>query len=118
MVRAWRHAASCASPATPVPWVRAIARREALRILGRQREEEPLESAPGVAVESASTDALDVRRAVREHLEARDRQLVVHRYWQGLTDREISDLLGLPIGTVKTRLHRARSKLERALEKD
>jgi RNA polymerase sigma-70 factor, ECF subfamily len=40
------------------------------------------------------------------------------RYWSGLTQREIADLIGAPEGTVKVRLHRARAALRKTLEED
>lgn len=39
------------------------------------------------------------------------REVVVLRYQEGLTHPEIADILGLPSGTVKTYLHRARKEL-------
>jgi len=39
------------------------------------------------------------------------REVVVLRYQEGLTHPEISEILGLPSGTVKTYLHRARKEL-------
>jgi len=36
------------------------------------------------------------------------REVVVLRYQEGLTQPEIAEILGLPSGTVKTYLHRAR----------
>ncbi len=39
------------------------------------------------------------------------REVVVLRYQEGLTNLEIADMLALPLGTVKTHLHRARREL-------
>jgi RNA polymerase sigma-70 factor, ECF subfamily len=39
------------------------------------------------------------------------RECVVVRYQEGLTHPEIAEILGLPAGTVKTHLHRARKEL-------
>jgi len=39
------------------------------------------------------------------------REVVVLRYQEGLTQPEIAQMLGLPAGTVKTYLHRARKEL-------
>lgn len=46
----------------------------------------------------------------------RDRELVLMRYYQELRLGEISQVLGIPEGTVTSRLNRARSKLRRQLE--
>jgi RNA polymerase sigma-70 factor (ECF subfamily) len=52
--------------------------------------------------------ALDVAlRAIRPEY----REVIVLRYQEGLTQQEIAELLDLPVGTVKTYLHRARREL-------
>lgn len=43
------------------------------------------------------------------------REVVVLRYQEGLTHPEIAEILGLPSGTVKTYLHRARKELAEIL---
>ena len=47
-------------------------------------------------------------------LSQRDRQLLELRYEEDLTQAAIATKLGIPEGTVKVRLHRARDKLRRA----
>src|SRR5438067_595966 len=42
------------------------------------------------------------------------RQVVILAYYQGLKYREIADILGIPVGTVKSRLHAALMKLQEA----
>jgi RNA polymerase sigma-70 factor, ECF subfamily len=42
------------------------------------------------------------------------RQVVILAYYQGLKYREIADILGIPVGTVKSRLHAALTKLNEA----
>lgn len=44
------------------------------------------------------------------------REVVVLRYQEGLTHPEIAEILGLPSGTVKTYLHRARKELATMLK--
>ncbi len=46
-------------------------------------------------------------------LTERDRRLLEMRYGEDLTQRTIAARLGIPEGTVKVRLHRARDKLRR-----
>lgn len=46
------------------------------------------------------------------------RQVVVLRDIQGLSYREIADIVGAPLGTVMSRLSRARRRLQRALPTD
>jgi RNA polymerase sigma-70 factor (ECF subfamily) len=49
-------------------------------------------------------------------LDADHRAVVVLRYWRDLTAEEIADRLGLPVGTVKSRLHYSLKKMRATLE--
>jgi RNA polymerase sigma-70 factor (ECF subfamily) len=115
-IKAWRHRASCRTPAHPRPWLVAIARREAFRL-----RSPPL----AVSLETVAEpdvpagDALvhlsvDVRRALAELPES-DRRLLLARYWADLTQHETANLLGMPAGTAKVRLHRLRARLRPTL---
>jgi RNA polymerase sigma-70 factor (ECF subfamily) len=53
-------------------------------------------------------------RASVERLPDFLRQVVVLAYYQGLKYREIADIVGIPVGTVKSRLHAALVKLHEA----
>lgn len=50
-----------------------------------------------------------------DRLSAQDRALIAMRYNEGFTDSEISESTDMPVGTVKTRLYRARNKLRHLL---
>ena len=116
IVRAWRRRHTCADPACPGPWVRAIARREALRIAGRRREE-PLEAAPeptGASHEDDTITRIAVRQLVSRLPEA-DRALLHAVYWEDLGGAEASRRLGQAEVTLRVRLHRARRGLERPI---
>jgi DNA-directed RNA polymerase specialized sigma24 family protein len=52
--------------------------------------------------------------AVRR-LRPQRRAVVVLRYYAGLTDTEIAAAMGVPVGTVKSTLHRALAELKEAL---
>jgi RNA polymerase sigma-70 factor (ECF subfamily) len=56
---------------------------------------------------------LHVRASV-ERLPDFLRQVVILAYYQGLKYREIADIVGIPVGTVKSRLHAALVKLHEA----
>jgi RNA polymerase sigma-70 factor (ECF subfamily) len=114
-LRAWRSAESCAGP--PEPWIRTIARNEAMRIASRRPDHLPLdehEPATDAAQIGGTPERLDVARALAV-LTRPERQALFLRYWAGSTDSEISSELGCPVGTVKIRLHRARAKLAGSL---
>jgi RNA polymerase sigma-70 factor, ECF subfamily len=51
-----------------------------------------------------------------EELPLHQREILVLREWEGLSYKEIADVMGLPIGTVMSSLSRARGRLRQALE--
>lgn len=53
--------------------------------------------------------------AALDRLSVQDRGLVVMRYREGFSDSEIAQATNMPVGTVKTRLFRARAKLKQYL---
>ena len=59
-------------------------------------------------------DAATIRDAV-ERLAPPFRETVVLRYFEDKTLQEMSELMSVPVGTVKWRLHQARNNLERML---
>jgi RNA polymerase sigma factor (sigma-70 family) len=62
----------------------------------------------------ATVERADLHAAL-ERLNKRDRQLVRLRYDEDLTQEAIAHRLGIPLGTVKVRLHRVRAKLRREI---
>ncbi len=53
-----------------------------------------------------------------ERLAPEFREVIVLRELQGLSYKEIGDVAGVPVGTVMSRLSRARTQLQRALRKE
>jgi RNA polymerase sigma-70 factor (ECF subfamily) len=56
----------------------------------------------------------DIASAMAE-LSAADQELLRLAYWDDLSRREIATVLDVPVGTVDTRLHRARERLRQRL---
>ena len=75
------------------------------------------DGAPGLANDQfqAVIDRDEVARAMRV-LDADLRIVVVLHYWDGVTLDGIADGLGWPLGTVKSRLHRALRQMRAALD--
>ncbi len=48
-------------------------------------------------------------------LRPRDREVLLLHAWTDLSDQEIADALSVPLGTVKSRLHRTRERLRNRL---
>ena len=72
--------------------------------------------APGAASPDLATRHV-VRLAI-EQLPPRQRTVVVLRYYQDLTDQQIANVLGWPVGSVKSALHRAAATLRLRLERE
>jgi RNA polymerase sigma-70 factor (ECF subfamily) len=111
-LRAWRHRGRCRTPATPEPWIKTIARREALRTLARCSDLsiDEHEIADTRQEMGDLVDSLDVRRALRG-LDSQDRRLLIGHYWQDLPNSELAMQLGLAEVTVRVKLHRLRRRL-------
>jgi RNA polymerase sigma-70 factor (ECF subfamily) len=62
----------------------------------------------------ADLERQEVVRACVEELPDFLRQVLILAYYQGLKYREIADILGIPVGTVKSRLHAALQRLQQA----
>ncbi len=61
----------------------------------------------------------ELRQRLRRGIEAlpdREREVLVLKEFEGLRYREIAELVGIPIGTVMSRLYTARRNLARAME--
>ncbi|MFD7711118.1 RNA polymerase sigma factor [Streptomyces sp. NPDC059786] len=109
------------------PWLFGIAtnlvsrhrRAEARRFKALARVPEPVEHEEPVAERAvARAGATGVRRelaAALSELSARHRDVVLLVAWAGLDYEEAAHALGVPVGTVRSRLHRARSRLREAL---
>jgi RNA polymerase sigma-70 factor (ECF subfamily) len=115
ILRAWRHRAACRAGDRPEPWLRSIARREALRVLAATAEPPPVTDRPASDHTDAVEARVDVTRAMKR-LSPPERDVVVRHYWRDMSCEEIASELACPLGTIKVRLHRARHKLGAALE--
>lgn len=123
LIRAWRHRACCRDPSAPLPWLLQITRNEARRIRTRSHRRGEVwldEGRAGDPVEDRTEHAAE-RAALQAALGAlaiEDRTLLQMRYSNDLTQSRVAEVLGLPEGTVKVRLHRLRRRLRGALESD
>jgi RNA polymerase sigma-70 factor (ECF subfamily) len=118
-------------PSRPLrPWLARIVRNRALDLRRRRR------ARPTVSLDALLDDGLPEaptagagpeERAARRELQRRvwralqetsaaHREILVLRDYQDLSYQEIAAVLGIPVGTVMSRLHAARRSLRRALE--
>lgn len=108
------------------PWLLRIVRNEALnRVRSTKRREtlalqisnDPVsgDAAPSPETEVMSNDERGRLLGLIEDLPERYRSVIVHRYLLDLSEGETSEILGLPVGTVKSRSSRGVQRLRRSL---
>jgi len=117
----WRSAGTWTASGEVGGWLWGIAVRRLVDVQRRRpREHEALADDGGPAVGSAEDEVLldlrhgDLHRALQS-LPTDLREVVQATVLDGLTTREAADLLGVPAGTVKTRMMRARRRLREEL---
>ena len=126
-VRVYRNLDSCRDAERFLPWLIRIARNAAVDHLRRRKARPPARDIP---VEEAwslasntptpedNSEASSRRRllgAAMQHLSEINREIIMLKDMQGLPLDEIAGMLGLPLGTVKSRSSRARVELAQAV---
>ena len=129
MLRAWRGFRGFRGEAQWKTWFTRIAVNTCIDMLRKRKPETSLEvlSENGFDPEDTSVsvsgalEAAERRRKLREgilRLEEKDRTLIILRDVRGMAYDELSRVLRLPQGTVKSRLNRARGKLLKILSEN
>jgi RNA polymerase sigma-70 factor, ECF subfamily len=96
------------------PWFYTLLRNRCLKALrGRRSETVPLDAFEVAA--QGPEDGARVREALAV-LGPEDREILTLRHWDGLSYDELADRLGIPRGTVMSRLFHARGRLRKKLE--
>jgi len=88
------------------------------RQLERHRRDLLASAPPPDAIAAAPRHDLQHLREVIDRLTPDDRQLLHLFYHQGLSVGEVAEVLGVPAGTVKSRLFHTREKLRTHLERN
>lgn len=128
LLRLWRHLDKV-DETTATAWLTKVTKNACFDALRKRQtrnrffdesaEPETFERAPdGSARSDSSTAGWEIQRQLRKALRSLDepyRSIVILREIQGHKYTEISDLLKMPLNTVKTYLHRARRKLREEL---
>ncbi len=97
-------------------WLSSLAYRQFLMSLRKSRPE-ILPELPEVAV-TPSLDAGSELDRLLCHVSQEEGVLLTMSYALELTNQEIGDIVGQPVGTVKSRIHRARRKIADAVGAD
>jgi RNA polymerase sigma-70 factor, ECF subfamily len=125
MVEVWRRGPSYdPNRGSLATWVLTIARSRALDQL-RRRVPEPLY--PGAVTQALDRDAEDALDALLEqwrmaalmsNLPKEESRLLSMRFYEGLSQREIAQRTGIPLGTVKMRMVQALERLRDLIERE
>jgi RNA polymerase sigma factor (sigma-70 family) len=126
--RAWRAIATVDASRGFRPWfLRIVANtaRNDRRARGRRQAAELRVALQPVDVVASDPEAATVTQAERDavvaalnRLDADTRLVIALRYFEQLGEHEIGDVLGCPLGTVKSRLSRAIGRLRAELVKE
>jgi len=117
-IRVWRALPAYRGASSVSTWIYSIARNTcltALKSAGARRTVSLEDPGTRAAAERqshppSSPHAPDLRRLV-DDLPEKQRQVVALFYLEEKSYEDVSRLLGIPLGTVKTHLHRARKEL-------
>src|SRR6059058_3713029 len=120
----WRAAGTYKPERGPgAPWLYAVA-RNAIVDRGSARSEPAVETPEEVSGELGPADRAEagwttwrLHRALEE-LTPNERIVIELAYWSGLSQSEVADYLGIPLGTVKTRTRAALARLADVLEEE
>ncbi len=115
-LRAWKAAHTFEPGRAVAPWLLTIARRTALDVFRKESRPTRGDHAPerDVPVEQPGMveawESWEIRLAL-DQLSDEERQVVRLSHFEGLTHDEIARQVDVPIGTVKSRSHRAHRRL-------
>lgn len=114
-LQAWRASSGFDPKRDPKPWLYAIARRVAVDLFRRERrhltaETDDFEVAVLPQSFEGTWEAWQVRSAM-DQVPQDEKDILHATHFLGLTHEETADRLGIPIGTVKSRSHRAHRRL-------
>ncbi len=118
--RAWQSLPGYRGEASLMTWLHSIAYHEFTHWLRARRDLQPLEDAaeiPAPAVAEQGLITVMLRRALMQ-LSEEHRETFVLFYIQDLSVQEVAHILGVPVGTVKSRLSAARGRLRGMLKED
>ena len=111
----WQKAGNFRGDSSPSTWIMGIAYNKALKANKRHKPQESLALAEDLADESSTGLQSEVFATVNR-LSPKHRAVIVLTYQFGYSYKEISQILGCPENTVKTRMHYARKSLQTLME--
>ncbi|MGH3170520.1 MAG: RNA polymerase sigma factor [Trebonia sp.] len=114
LLAVFRGLPSLRAPEAIMTWVRSVTVRTAIRF-ARQHDLEVAAETPADLRVRSFEGLVDIDDALAR-LPVAQRAVLVLRTREGLSEQEIAAALGIPAGTVKSRLHRARAAFRKGWE--
>ncbi|HEX7113298.1 MAG TPA: sigma-70 family RNA polymerase sigma factor [Mizugakiibacter sp.] len=122
MMVVWRRAHTYDRVSKVSTWIFAIAYRQALKALSRVDDAVPPADGDEAVPAHAQPESVLQREQWRAHLgqalgalSAEQRAVIELTYYNGYACREVAEIMGCPVDTVKTRMFYARRKLKTLL---
>jgi RNA polymerase sigma-70 factor (ECF subfamily) len=124
-IKVWRALPGFDGRASMSTWIYTIARNASLSALRARRPQsslsdpevmEAVEAINPVPLADIAADRAAILRLV-DQLPTKQRQVVMLFYMEEQSHEEVAAMLAMPVGTVKTLLHRARARLSAATGK-
>ncbi len=100
------------------PWLAAICRNVAKDMVATKARQINTEDFSGTAEKDNRDDRVKVVRQAVEQLSVSAKELVVLRYYNGLSYEQISSVLGISKATINGRLTRAKRKMAKYLRRN
>jgi len=120
----WRSAGTYRPERGPgAPWLYTVARNATVD-RSRERIETPSEvpdeatDEPGPAEQTEQNWLTWRVHSALQELPEREREAIALAYWSGLSQSEVAERLGIPLGTVKTRTRSGLARLAELLDED
>jgi RNA polymerase sigma-70 factor (ECF subfamily) len=124
-IKVYRGLAKFRGDAKLSTWIYQIARNEAINVVKKRRlETTPIEDVTVAAPEREGPEASVHQSDAGDHLEIamqgldeNQRMALELRYMGERSYDEIAEMMGVPLGTVKTYIHRGKAELKKVMER-
>ena len=114
LLSAWTHRHQARAGAERA-WMMRIVVNESYTLLRRRKKAIPMADIPrGTSARIEPTPLQEAVRALPESL----RTPLLLKYMEGMTEKEVASTLRIPVSSVKSRLFRARKKLQQQLSEE
>ena len=107
-------------PGKFVSWIYQIARNRAMSRLSQDQRWQPLEEPEEITADEPTfspDDAEAIHRSM-ERLSPEHREVLLLRFFEQMSYEQMAEVVGCAVGTVRSRLHHAKSNLKQQFEEE